>query len=228
MLADPLLTSTQPVSVNRYLQSIVQNPLLFPICVVSDTHDDFSPRDAIVRLILILFNLHPNNTCQPSHVEPLIYIYGGTLSCSDRQLLSIFQLFEKQRRTSVASIIGRWSSSSDSTSPTPLEALRSIDSIRVLRTCLAFPYEISFEAVVDDQKSPYDGQIYDPVFVMLLFGHMFSHSPPDSALAWVDLFRTNVVSLLIRTLSSKNNDVRKIALSQIATLWKCLEVRHIV
>ena len=186
------------------------------------------PRDAVVELLLTLFNLHPNNTCQPSHVEPLVHIYGGTLSISDRQLLSIFQLFELQRKTSVAAIIGRWSASLDTTSSTFLEALQSLDSIRVLRTCLVYPTRRSFAEEVDDKGSLYDGQIYDPVFVMLLFGHTISHSPPGSALAWVELFRTNVVSLLIRALSSKDKNMRYVALCQIATLWKYLEVRCFV
>jgi len=216
---DPPLTGTaQPASVNRYLQSIVQSSQFFRTCSISTEHDDLRPRDAVVRLILILFNLHPNNTCQRSHIEPLIHIYGGTLSTSDRQLLSIFQLFETHRKTSVASVIGRWTSSLDATSSTPLEALQSLDSIRVLRTCLAFPSRRSFVEAANDKEGLHDGQMYDPVFVMLLFGHVFSHSPPDSALAWVALFRTNIVSLLIRTLSSKDSDMRKVALCQIVTL----------
>lgn len=216
------------MSVNRYIQSIVQSPQFFKICAASSAYDSLHPRDAVVELLLTLFNLHLNNTCQPSHVEPLVHIYGGTLSTSDRQLLSIFQLFELQRKTSVATIIGRWSASLDATSSTFLEALQSLDSIRVLRTCLVYPTRRSFAEEVDDKGSLYDGQIYDPVFVMLLFGQMISHSPPGSALAWVELFRTNVVSLLIRALSSKDNNMRNVALCQITTLWKCLEVRCFV
>jgi nucleolar pre-ribosomal-associated protein 1 len=225
----PLLTwTTQPASVNRHLQNIVQSPQFFRTCAASATHDGLHPKDAIVELLLTLFNLHPYNTCQPSHVEPLVYIYGGTLSAADCQLLSIFQLFENHRKTSVASIFSRWSSSSDATSSTPLEALQSLDSIRVLRTCLAYPNGRYFTERAGYKKGPSDELIYDPVFVMLLFGHMCSHSPPESALDWVELFRTNVVSLLIRTLSSKDDDIRKIALCQIAALWKCLEVRRCV
>ena len=183
-------------------------------------------RDTIVGLLVTLFNLHPYNTCQPSHVEPLVSIYGGTPSTADRQLLSIFQLFEEHRKTSVASIISRWSSSLDTTSSSPLEALLSLDSIRVLRTCLAYPTGRAFAQSVEYSSSPNHEQIYDPVFVMLLFGQMCSHSLPASALAWVELFRTNVVSLLIRTLSHKDSDMRNIALSNIAALWECLQVRR--
>jgi nucleolar pre-ribosomal-associated protein 1 len=172
-----------------------------------------------------LFNLHPNNTCQPSHLEPLVHVYGGTLSAADRQLLSIFKLFETHRKTSVASILGRWSSSVDATSSTPLEALLSLDSIRVLRTCLGYPTRRSFADEAGDKDNLSDGQLYDPVFLILLFGHMLSHSPPGSALAWVELFRTNVVGLIMRALSSKDRDMRSVALCQISTLWKCLEVK---
>lgn len=174
-----------------------------------------------------LFYLHPNNTCQPSHIEPLVHVYGGTLSIPDRQLLSIFQLFENQRKASVASIICRWHSSSNVTSTTPLEALQTLDPIRVLRTCLAYPTRRTFAEQVDGKEGPYDRQIYDPKFVLSLFAHMLFESPPASALAWVQLCRTNVISLLIRALSAQDNGVRSAAFCQIAALWKCLEVRDL-
>jgi nucleolar pre-ribosomal-associated protein 1 len=207
------------------LQNIVQNPHFFEICTTSTARDISHSRENIIEMLHILFYLYPNNTCQPSHVEPLAHIYGGTLSKTDRQLLSIFQLFENQRKSSVASIIVRWHSPSNLTSPTPLEALQALDPTRLLRTCLVYPTRRCFTEEFDENESPYDGQIYDPVFVLLLFALMLLESPPASALAWVQLYRTNVVGLLIRSLSANNNGIRRAALCQIAGLWRCLEVR---
>lgn len=176
-------------------------------------------------MLHVLFNLHPNNTCQPSHIEPLVFIYGGSLSLPDRQLLSIFQLFENQRKSSVVSVLARWASDSKSTSATSLDALLSLDPIRVLQTCLAYPMRRSLIETPHRTQHLYDAQVYDPVFVMLLFGHALLSSPPNSTLAWIELFRTNVVSLIIRSLSAKEEQLRRLALSQLTILWKCLEVR---
>jgi hypothetical protein len=55
--------------------------------------EESSRRDLVVRFIVALFRLHPINTCQPSHVIPLLRIYGGTISASDRNQLSIFRLY---------------------------------------------------------------------------------------------------------------------------------------
>lgn len=171
--------------------------------------------------------MHPINTCQPSHVEPLAYIYSGTLSKTDRRLLSIFRLFEHQRKSSIASIIIRWHSPLNITSNTALEALLALDPTRLFRTCLAYPAQRYFEDELDKQKGAgaYDDQIYDPVFVLLLVALMLLESPPASALAWVQLCRTNVVCLLIRSLSAEDNGIRCAALCQITGLWKRLEVR---
>ncbi|KAF7984362.1 hypothetical protein HWV62_15393 [Athelia sp. TMB] len=193
----------KPASVNRFLQMTVQNTSFYKYSAISTT-----TRNSMVHLLHDLFHAHPINTCQPSHLEPL--------------LLSVFRLFEAHRKTSSASLLCRWSSSSD-VSTSPLEATLSLEPIRVLRTCLAFPTSISLGP---DDPAPVrvgDSLIYDPNFVISLVAHTLLVSPPTSALHWVQFFRTNVVSLLVRCLSARDCALRSAALSQIANLWKYLE-----
>jgi nucleolar pre-ribosomal-associated protein 1 len=207
--------------VNRNLQSIVQHPLFFKLC---STQGHLSLRDDLVNLIHILFHLHPANTCQPSHVEPLIRIYKGTLSSADRKVLSIFHLFEVQRRAPITSLLTRWSSSMDTTSSNSLEAIHSLDPIQVFRSCLMFPTWRKFENAAIAEDITDDAQLYDPIFIILLFACMLSEGPPTSAFGWVELFRTNIISLLIRSMSSKDGAIRDMALIQLSGLWKCLKV----
>ena len=207
---------------NRLLQSIIQHPQFFKLSAI---HGSVS-RSTIVGLLHILFNLHPANTCQVTHVEPLVQIYRGTLSCADGQLLSIFRLFETQRKVSVASLLTRWSPSANQASSTSLEAIQSLDPIVVLRTCLNFPRWRRLEKPTTEMVSAHDAQLYDPLFLMLLFAQTLAENPPSSAFAWVELFRTNIVSLLIKALSSKCGGIREVALCQIAALWQHLEVMH--
>ena len=206
------------------MQNIIQHPYFHKLCT-NDSPEVLLIRDAIIELLHSLFHLHPTNTCQITHVEPLVRIYRGTLSTSDLRILSILQLFETQRKLSVTSLLSRWSSSiSNSSSQSALEALQSLDPILVLRTCLNLPRW----RCVEDQSaliiSTQDAQLYDPVFVMLLFGQMLADQPPSSSFAWLELFRTNVISLFIRVLSSKDSRMRELALCQIAALWKQMEV----
>lgn len=182
-------------------------------------------RDAIIELLHSLFYLHPTNTCQITHIEPLVRAYRGTLSLSDLRILSILQLFENQRKLSVTSLLSRWSSTSPASAQSALEALQSLDPILVLRTCLNLP---GWRCVEDQSalltNNTQDVHLYDPVFVMLLFGQMLADQPPSSAFAWLELFRTNVVSLFIRVLSSKDGQMRELALCQVVALWKQIEV----
>jgi len=67
-------------------------------------------------------------------------------------------------------------------------------------------------------------EVYDPLFVILIFCQGILEGPPDSSLSWVQLFRSNVVSLIIRSLSSPDDDLRMLALAQMRMLWKILEV----
>ena len=69
-----------------------------------------------------------------------------------------------------------------------------------------------------------DGQLYDPVFMLLLFAQMLVERIPQSAMSWVSLYRTNVVSMLIRCLSSADEAIRKIALLQLGKLYGVMQV----
>jgi nucleolar pre-ribosomal-associated protein 1 len=202
---------------------VIQHPQFFRI-YASSSPEASRIRDAMIEFLYTLFHLYPFNTCQISHIEPLVKVYKGTLSTSDLRILSIFQLFEEQRKLSVAPILSRWSSSQNTMSHSALEALQSLDSMTVFRTCLNFPQrrrlEVHFLTSVDPQEST----LYDPFFLMLLFSQMLSEHPPMSALSWIELFRTNVVSLFIRALSAKDGRMRDYAVCQIVALWKHMEV----
>ncbi|KAJ6559224.1 ribosome 60S biogenesis N-terminal-domain-containing protein [Mycena vulgaris] len=211
----------KPLVVNRYLQSIVQHAHFFKVCVIGGHRTHL--RDAVVHALHILFNLHPANTCQVTHVQPLVRIYGGTSSTSDRQLISVFQLFETQRKISVASLLGQWSSTPEVPSSNALEAVQSLDAILVLRTCLHFP---KWRCLADQSgftANSRDAQLYDPVFLILIFAQAMAEKIPETAFGWIELFRTNVVSLLIRALSAKDQNLREVARSQLAALWAHLE-----
>lgn len=211
---------------NRHLQSILQHPSF-------NKHASPSApaRQSIISLLHTLFYLHPSNTCQPSHVLPLTQIYGGTLSSSDLQIFSIFKLFEETRKTSIAGVFSQWSSSPGTVSNNALEALEGLDSNRIFRTCMTYPSWRKLDAVDIRQEglpamSAPDEHLYDPLFVLLLVAHIFASSLPSSAAEWVQLFRTNAISLVIRMLSSKEDVLRDVAMTQIAAISKASKVRR--
>ena len=165
---------------NRHLQSILQHPHFPRLCAMNG---DAETRDAIIHLLCALFNIHPSNTCQVTHIEPLIGIYRATLSSSDMELYSIFQLFERERNLSVAALFSRWSTSLSTPSSNFLEALQSVDPNMVMRTCLHFPKWRKLEDQSKTSVDNHDAQLYDPVFLILIFGSMLSGTPPSSPIA---------------------------------------------
>ena len=224
----------QPVTVNRYLQGIVQHPHFFKLAAPS-TSTALNPlgkiRESITSTLKTLFFLHPANTCQVSHIEPLIRVYGGTLSPADGCIIDIFQLFETQRRLSVRSIVSRWSPPSSSVPGTAgvvessgLEALQNVDPILVLRTALAFPTLKSDDKQVKSSTLlKHQSQLYDPLFLLYLLQHVLANSPPTSAIAWIELFRSNVVGLAMRALSAKDGKVREVGMACIVGVWKHMQ-----
>ncbi|EJD00768.1 uncharacterized protein FOMMEDRAFT_169024 [Fomitiporia mediterranea MF3/22] len=215
--------SIKPVNVNRHLQSILQNPQ-FDNVAASDIGCE--ERDALTRLLSTLFFKHPVNTCQPSHVEPLIRLYTGSLSPEDRRLVSIFQLFEEQRKTSAASIMCRWAQTGSTDQQTSLDAVLGLEAVRVFRTCLSFPNRRSLSRTNGDEvvmSSAEDRLVYDPIFLLLLFAQVMAERPPQSALSWVSLFRTNIACLVVRCLSSVDHAVRRIAMAQLGILYELMQ-----
>lgn len=180
-------------------------------------------RDSVIHLVHMLFFKHPANTCQPSHVLPLSPIYGGTLSIADRRLLNVFSLFEETRKISAASLLARSVSGSDN----PLDVLLSLDPASVFRACSQFPSWRKLDNLGHhlDSTHPLEGRVCDPVFVTLLVTHVMATQRPSSTAQWVQLFRTNVVSLLIRSLSSQNSLLRDTCVAQISVIINALQVR---
>ncbi|KAF9224544.1 hypothetical protein BS17DRAFT_780022 [Gyrodon lividus] len=221
-LAVALVNSTplKPVVVNRLLQNIIQHQHFFRIC---GTDGKPSQKNQVICLLDALFRLHPTNTCQPSHIEPLVRIYGGTMSQSDRRLLSVMRLFEAEKRTSVSSFLALWSPSPDATVTNVLEVVQNFDPLQMLRTCLAFPSWRRFGEEKGTKGDPIDESMYDPLIVIVLSAQMLVQCPPTTPLGWVKVFRTNVVSLLIRCFSSKDPNIREAALHQVARLWESIQ-----
>ena len=111
-----------PLIVNRRLQNIIQHP----------HYTNNSSRMLSLNSYTPLFHLHPTNTCQIAHVEPLVRTYRGKLSASDFRILSILQPFETQRKLSLTFRLSRWLFISNSSSQSALDALQSLDPILVL------------------------------------------------------------------------------------------------
>jgi len=146
------------------------------------------------------------------------------MSSSDRRLLSIMRLFEAEKRTSLSPFFSRWSPTPDATVSDALEVVQNFDPVYMLRTCLAFPLWRRFgeERVTRDGSA--DDSMYDPLMVIVLSAQMLVECPPTTPLGWVKVFRSNVVSLLIRCLSSKDPNIRETALCQVASLWESVQV----
>lgn len=146
------------------------------------------------------------------------------MSSPDRRLLSIMRLFELEKRTSLSVFFSRWSPSPDVTASDALEVVQNFDPVYMLRTCLAFPSWRRFGEEKNMRDSPADGSMYDPLMVIVLSAQMLVECPPITPLGWVKVFRSNIVSFLVRCLSSKDPNIRETALCQIASLWESVQV----
>jgi len=208
----------QPATVNRILQAILHNEAF------SDAASNPDSRAALVNAVHALFYLHPSNTCQPSHVAPLISVYRGTLDTSDLKIISLFQLFERERRCSCASIFARWPGTTTISPSGVLNALTSLEAARVIRLCTTWP---TWRGVRVSERpkedATWDG-LYDPVFVLLLLGQVLADDTSKSPLDVVRIFRSNVPCVVTLGLSSKHDDIRRLSWAILCGLAAFIEV----
>lgn len=168
--------------------------------------------------------MNPTNASHPSHIIPLAKIYAGTLHRSDVQLRSIFEGFEGLRLLSTTPLFQHWSANSLGTSNTLLDALISLDPSTVVKTYTRFPPSTSLHS--PEITASLGSTLYDPRFLLsLLAGVLVSEGSSGlSHMDWVNLFRTNVVSVALRALASKEDDLRETAAQSLFLLGNTLRV----
>ncbi|KAK4684154.1 nucleolar pre-ribosomal-associated protein 1, partial [Tremellales sp. Uapishka_1] len=168
------------------------------------------------QLLHSLFHASTYVSCQPTFLEPLLSLYKGTLSLADQYVLSLFQLFEQNRKLSVASIIKLWNSSGIiSSEQRPLDGCISLDAQKVFAGCTGLPIRRKL-GIVDEKID--NGDVYDPVFVLSLFIATL-YDAPLSGLDWVEVLRSNVVGMSICCLSSRDEEIRRLASFALAKTY---------
>ncbi|ORX35335.1 ribosome 60S biogenesis N-terminal-domain-containing protein [Kockovaella imperatae] len=180
---------------------------------------DHPARSSVIALISAFFKASMYAACQPNFVEPLIAIYHGTLSVTDRQLASVFHTFEKFRHLSVASLISSWSATAGS-SLRALDALTSLDPAKTFKTCIDFPIRHKLQTDQLDKASD-NSSVYDPGFLLSLLA--LALQEPLTGLEWVELLRCNVLGVAVCSLSSRDKAMRILGGSALAKVMNSVK-----
>ncbi|WWC58327.1 uncharacterized protein I303_100867 [Kwoniella dejecticola CBS 10117] len=195
--------------IRQQLQALLASPA-YNRCI--DSACPTSTRLGYITLLHTLFAASTYVSCQPNFIEPLVLLYRGTLSKSDRLVLNMFQLFEGYRKLSVSSVLKFWSASGIVGSGNrAFDALTSLDPQKVFATCQAYPLRRTLRGTgQSDKKSGDDESLYDPVFVMSLLTYTMSEGNL-TGLDWVEILRSNVLGLTVCGLASRDKEVRAVA-----------------
>ena len=209
--------SIQPAIVNKLLQRVINDSSFNKLALSKN-------RKMLTILVECLFKKHPYNSCQPSHVTPILSIYGGTTSDSDLRILSIFRLFEEQRRLPVSSLLARWRPTYiDMNTDDMFSAISSLDPIFMFRSCHLFPHKRT--DIPDHSYMEQKEDCYDPYFALSLLNQSMANGSQINPLRWVELLRTNIFSLTVRCLSVRDLSLRRNAYILLGSLWERLKVR---
>ncbi|KAG8812996.1 hypothetical protein FRC17_001713, partial [Serendipita sp. 399] len=211
----------KPAVCNRFIQAILHHSQFLVV-----TSHNAPARDSLITVLYHLFVMHPQNTCQPSHITPLIQVYRGTLSNSDLSLLDIFRLFEQHRKYSVTSLMASWSPDSGVVSTDILYSITSLNANLIFATCVEFPQWRKTQGSPSVNPGASKGLLYDPLFILLLLHSFLSTKDsrrPLTALDWVGLLRTNIASLAVASLSARHEGTRDLGWTALGGLYKAIE-----
>ncbi|CDZ97889.1 Uncharacterized conserved protein [Phaffia rhodozyma] len=211
-------TNMKPAIVVRHLQILLANRS-FNSLHLSETPAEL--RIAVIAVIRALFDMSPATCCQPAHIEPLMALYRGTMDRSDETILSIFHLFERHRRVSVASLLTCWSPDGPLAAGSirrSLDIILALDPNRVLKTCSSFPMRRTFDLqpAASHPSKQVDPELYDPLYLLSIFAVLLHQSELGSGneltgLEWVEILRSNILGLAVCALSSRMDDMRSFA-----------------
>jgi hypothetical protein len=106
-------------------------------------------------------------------------------------------------------------------------AIGLLDPIVMTNTCSNFPVDLSLErdfdpwkAILEPRPSPHS-TVYDPAFVMPLLSNMLLSGAIDCR----KFLECNAVGMMLVSLSSNHNDVRKVAYMLLDDFYVVLQVR---
>jgi len=179
-------------------------------------------RSAFVRLLSALFTANPYISCQPAFVEQILPLYRGTLAVSDQQLLGLFHTFESYRHVSVSSVLTAWSAGAGRSSRA-FEAITSLEPGKMFATAVTFPLRRALRGVHEVPENESGQGLYDPSFVLALFGAMLREKL--TGLDWVEVLRSNVIGVAIAALSSRDAEMRSMAGWLLSQTMTYLQVR---
>ncbi len=124
-------------------------------------------------------------------------------------VLSLFQVFEQNRKLSVGSVLKTWAAGGTGSSKA-LDALTSLDAQRVFATCTAFPLRRSWRTNGLDastSEDPLGEDLYDPLFLLALISFALNEGNV-TGLDWVEILRSNVLGIAACALSSRDENSR--------------------
>ena len=180
---------------------------------------------SIVNLIHALFKVSPYASCQPNFLSLLLPLYRGSLSVSDKQILSLFQLFESNRHLSTASLLKCWSPSGVVGAQRAFDTLIALDHGKIFATCIAFPLRRALRGH-DNDKSDGHG-LYDPAFILPLSLAVLDEKL--TGLEWVEFLRSNAIGLSVCSLASRDAPMRALGRKVLGrTMEHILERLHMV
>ncbi|KAM3582548.1 hypothetical protein VKS41_005193 [Umbelopsis sp. WA50703] len=220
----------QDEPVSTYLRNIIEHADFKRLTArqLEETQDDFTlkQRESIIWLVHSLTQARPTAMVNNLALfDSLLCSYGATTELSDQLILSTLLTCERHSSQSIAGKALLFGSGSDKTrqyhadrglmfnNPALAnESLNLLDSTIMLNTVNDFPLDLTLERHFDFWESmntsrPTDGQVvYDPAFLLPLLSTLLMAGTVDCR----KFLECNAVGLMLVSLSSHDNNVRKV------------------
>ncbi|KAG0049349.1 hypothetical protein BGZ83_005861 [Gryganskiella cystojenkinii] len=198
--------------------------------------ENMASRLAIVQLIYTLTSLEPETCCKAGFVPMLLSCYAASTCVADQLVLSVLRITESQTAGSISNRAPIWGSGAENTKSSGAlfgqtminESLDLLDPSMMMATLIHFPVdreleytapEVSLEDYSDDVLKSRAAPVYDPCFLLPLFGTYMAFG---NLLDCRRLIEVNGLGLIIVALSSTDENMRLAAFSLLDDFYNIL------
>lgn len=202
--------------------------------------ENMMSRLAIVQLIYTLTSLEPETCCKAGFVPMLLSCYAASTCVADQLVLAVLRITESQTAGSISNRAPIWGSGAENKKSSGAlfgqaminESLDLLDPSVMMATLIHFPVdreleysvpEVSLKDYSDEVLKSRASPIYDPCFLLPLFGMYMSFG---TQLDCRKLIEVNGLGLIIVALSSTDENMRLAAFSLLDDFYTILSVGH--
>ncbi|GAA6043934.1 hypothetical protein JCM8097_000909 [Rhodosporidiobolus ruineniae] len=209
--------------VSRHLNEIFASSAFISYASAPLAAETATETSAVLSLVLALASSSASAAANSRAAERLIPFYRGTLSATDRALLSLFQRVELASGQSVSPVLRQWNpSTSADAAATLLDGTRVATLGASSKPFVRRSWSRAFASTRQVYSAEDDAKTYDPRFLLAFVGALAVEDEMKPQ-EWTTLLESGALGTVVASLTASEPSARLMARATLSTLLKKIQ-----